>query len=376
MSIATLDPSQVGAQAPSGKPFWSFELRRPRIARRDLMHFSRQMAVFLRAGIPVVDALEVIAEETSAKSTLATVLGSMAQALQAGATFTQAARIHEQAFPPFYLGVLEAAELTGKLDTALDEVANYIERDLDARRKVKSALFYPAAVFMMSIATVLVLVLFVLPRFETFFAELHAKLPLPTRILLGVTHFIRADWLFLVAAVALAVGTVVFGGRTGRGRNIRDALILKLPVVGDLVRGAIVERFCRTLASMVRTGVSLPQALTVTADGSNNVVYRKGLDEVRTAMLQGEGLAAPIARSGLLPGAARQMIRVGEETGTLDQQLETSAQYLGRDLDYRISRFTNMFEPAVIMFMGIVVGFVAIALVSAMYGIFRQVNVQ
>ena len=351
-----------------------FQLSKKRVPRKDLMHFSRQLAVFLRAGIPVLDALEVIREETTNKAFAAALL-DMTESLRAGSTFTGAAKAHAEAFPPSYLGVLEAAELTGTLDTVLDELATYIDRDIEARRKVQSALFYPACVFLMSIVTVAVLATFVLPRFEKFFKQLHAKLPLPTRILLGGTHLASQYWFVLAVGVLAVIAIAVLGPRTEPGRNFRDSNILKMPVVGDLVRGAILERFCRTLSSMVRAGVSLPEALAVASNGTNNVVYRRGLADVRTAMLQGEGLAGPIAACGLFPGAARQMIRVGEETGTLDKQLAASAQYFERELDYRVKRFTNLFEPAVILFMGVVVGFVAVALVSAMYGIFNQVKV-
>jgi type IV pilus assembly protein PilC len=375
VGLALLDRGLLVTDLDERKGILQFEITKKRIKRRDLMEFSRQLAVFLRAGIPVLDALGVILEETPPKSLLATVLRDMVDALRAGATFTQAARGHAEAFPKFYLGVIESAEYTGNLDSALDEVASYIDRDLEARRKIQSALFYPACVFLMSIITVIVMTTFVLPRFETFFHDLHAKLPLPTRMLLGLTHFIKHDGVFLAAGVIVLLGAAIGLMRTEKGRSTRDTIILRLPVLGELVRTAIIERFCRTLASMVRTGVNLPDALTVTADGTNNVVYKTGLSEVREAMLRGEGLAGPIARTELFPGAARQMIRIGEETGTLDQQLETSAQYFGRDLDFKIGRFTNLFEPAVIIFMGVVVGFVAVALISAMYGIFRQVNV-
>ncbi|MGH9042612.1 MAG: type II secretion system F family protein [Acidimicrobiia bacterium] len=353
------------------KSVLKYEITKKKVSRKDLMHFSRQMAVFLRAGITVLDAIGVIREETPDKAVFAGVLDDMAELLRSGSTFSAATRAHPEAFPAFYVGVVEAAEMSGNLDAALDEVSNYIDRDLEARRKIQSALFYPAIVFLMSIATVVVLTAFVLPRFEDFFAELDAELPLPTRMMLGFTHFVADQWPFLLAGI-LIVGLVLgFGPRTKRGRAMRDASLLRMPIVGDLVQGAIVERFCRTLSSMVRSGVSLPDALVVTSDGTTNVVYQEGLTEVRQAMLQGEGLAAPIARSGLFPGAANQMIRVGEETGTLDLQLQTSAEYYGRDLDFKLTRFTSLFEPAVIIFMGVVVGFVAIALVSAMYGIFN-----
>jgi type IV pilus assembly protein PilC len=362
----------VMREAQEKKSLLQVEITRKKVSRKDLMHFSRQMAVFLRAGIPVIDALDIIREEQPKKSMLAECLTDMIEALRTGTTFTGAARVHPEAFPPFYLGVLEAAELTGNLAAALDEVSRYIERDLEARKKIQSALFYPIVVFLMSIVTVVVLATFVLPKFKKFFSELDATLPLPTRMLLAVTDFVSASWPLIVGGVLVAGLVVGFGPRTQRGRDIRDRALLKIPVLGDMLRTGIIERFCRTLSSMVRAGVPLPDALAVAANGTNNVVYRTKLEQVRSAMMQGEGLAGPVARADFMPGAARQMIRVGEETGTLDEQLETSAHYFSTELDFKIARFTNLFEPAVILFMGVVVGFVAIALVSAMYGIFNQ----
>jgi type IV pilus assembly protein PilC len=373
--LALLERDLSATELDEHRGIMQFQLGPKRVPRKDLMHFSRQMAVFLRAGIPVLEALEVIREETTNKA-FGAALADMIESLRGGSTFIGAATAHPEAFPPSYLGALGAAELTGNLDTVLDELAAYIDRDIEARRTVHSALIYPGVVFLMSIVTVVVLATFVLPRFEKFFSQLHAKLPLATRLLLSVTHLGSRYW-FVLAGLGLAVvATVVLGVRTERGRNFRDRNVLKLPVLGDLVRGAILERFCRTLSSMVRAGVSLPDAIAVAADVTNNIVYRRGLASVKASMLQGEGLAGPIASTGLFPGAARQMIRVGEETGTLDKQLGASALYFERELDYKIKRFTNLFEPAVIIFMGVVVGFVAVALVSAMYGIFNQVQVK
>jgi type IV pilus assembly protein PilC len=356
------------------KSFLQFEITRKRVPRKDLMHFSRQLGVFVKAGIPIIDALEVIAEETSQKLFKKALFG-LIEALQAGDTFAAAAAAHPEAFPTYYVGILNSAELTGNLDLVLDQLADYIERDTEARSKVTSALVYPAIVMAMSAFTVVVLTAFVLPRFQTFFASLHAKLPLPTRMLLDVAGFF-ATWWFTI--VALAAGLVAAGMATFRskqGRAQLDALILRLPLAGDLLQHALLERICRILASMMRAGVSLPEAMTVTADATNNAVYRRGLTSIREEMLEGQGLAGPLARTGLFPGAARQMFRVGEETGTLDQQLQTAAVYYDRELDYKIKRFTSMFEPAVIIVMGAVVGFVAVALLSAMYGIYHQVKV-
>jgi type IV pilus assembly protein PilC len=164
--------------------------------------------------------------------------------------------------------------------------------------------------------------------------------------------------------------------RTEIGRNTRDRVLLSLPGFGEVLRHAILERFCRILSAMVQAGVSLDVALSVTAEATNNRVYRTRLADAREAMIRGEGLAEPLARTGLFPGSARQMMRVGESTGTLDQQLQIAAEYFDRELNHKIKKFTNLFEPAVIIAMGTLVGFVAIAMVSAMYGIYNQVQLQ
>ncbi len=176
--------------------------------------------------------------------------------------------------------------------------------------------------------------------------------------------------------IVIFIITIVAMRRSDRGKAILDSIVLRIPVIGDLIQTAILERICRILSSMIKAGVDLPRSMTVTADSANNSVYHNGLEHIREEMMEGHGLAGPLARTGLFPGAAQQMFRVGEETGTLDQQLETAAQYYSRELEVKVERFTAMFEPAVIIFMGVVVGFVAVALVTAMYGIYNQVKVQ
>jgi type IV pilus assembly protein PilC len=355
------------------KSILQLEITKKKLKRKDLMHFSRQLAVFVRAGIPILEGLKTIQEEASSK-VLAEVLDDMVLQLQAGETFANSAAAHPHAFPSFYISVLRSAELTGNLDIVLDQLAEYIERDVDARQKVSSALVYPAVIFVMAIVTAVVLTIFVIPRFETFFESLDAELPLITRMLLSVSSFMGDYGLFLGVGLVAAVAGAAAYYRTTGGRAVYDKVVLKVPGLGPVIREAILERFCRVLASMVTAGVPLPNALAVTADVTNNDVYRRGLVQAREAMLRGEGLARPLAATKLFPGAARQMFRVGEETGTLDEQLVTAAAYFDRELEYKIKRFTALFEPAVIIFMGLIVGFVAIAMVSAMYGIFNQVN--
>jgi type IV pilus assembly protein PilC len=355
------------------KSILKFEITKKKVGKKHLMHFSRQLAVFVKAGVPILEALEVINEEITDKA-FHQVVEKMVEALEAGDTFSGAANAHPDAFPPFYLGILASAELTGNLDNVLNQLSDYIERDSEAKGKLKAAMVYPGVILAMSIVTVLVMAVFVLPRFRTFFASLHAKLPLPTRMLLGMTGIITTYW--YVVALVLVGGPITLGvmRRSKEGKAKIDAFVLKVPVLGDLIAHSMLERVFRVLGSMLRAGVALPEAMTVTADATNNAVWRRGLTTARDQMLEGEGLSAPLARTGLFPGAARQMFRVGEETGTLDDQLAIAATYYNRELDYKVQRFTAMFEPMVIIFMGVVVGFVAVALVTAMYGIYSQVK--
>lgn len=349
------------------------ELTKSKIKRGELMHLSRQLAAFIRAGVPILDAITMLAEESDSRA-VQQVMGEINADLRAGATLSDAVESHPDDFPPFYRGILRSAELTGNLDTVLSQLSKYIERDLEARRKVKTAVMYPAIVLTMALATVLILAVWVLPKFQTFFENLDAELPLPTRMLMGTTSFLASAWPFLVAGVALFVLSVLLMGRAPGGRLLRDRALLAIPVLGGTIQFALVERFCRILSSMVGAGVPLDEAMTVARNSLNNEHYEQKLGLAHEAMLEGEGLAAPIQRTKLFPGTATQMIRVGEETGSLDSQLEVAASYFEVELDYKIKKVTALIEPAVILISGGVVGFVAIALVSAMYGIFNQVK--
>jgi type IV pilus assembly protein PilC len=371
--LALLERGFQPLEVSEKKSVLSLEITKKKVPRKEVMHFSRQLGVFMKAGIPIMEALEVIEEETTEKL-FKKILHEMIEDLRAGDTFAAAASSHPEAFPNFYVGILESAELTGNLDTVLNQLADYIERDVEARSTLTSAMIYPAVVGFMAIVVVVVLATFVMPRFVVFFKSLNAKLPLPTRMLLSGTAFFSKWWFVFVGLLIVSIVTFVSMRRSSGGRAILDSMILKLPVLGLLVQAAILERICRVLSSMIRAGVDLPQAMAVTADASNNAVYRKGINSIRDEMMQGQGLAEPLARTKLFPGAARQMFRVGEETGTLDTQLDTAASYYHRELEVRVKHFTSLFEPAVIIFMGVVVGFVAVALVSAMYGIYSQVK--
>lgn len=356
------------------KSVLQYEISGPRIKREAVMHLSRQIAAFLRAGLPILDAVHSIGTE-SENSSVRRMMNEIEDGLRTGERFSDCLERFPKVFPAFYRGIVRSAELTGELDNVLAQLSKYIERDLEARRKIKSALLYPMVVAGMSVVTVLVLAIYVLPQFEKFFADLDADLPLPTRILLACTDFLGAWWWAIGSGLgaALLIGFLVT--RFEFGKYARDALILKVPVLGDTIQYALVERFCRVLASMVGAGVNLTEALAVTTEALRNRVFIRRLNEVNEAMLEGQGIATPLARTRLFPGTATQMLRVGEETGSLDDQLEVTAEYYETELDYKISKLTALIEPIVIIVMGLIVGFVAVALVSAMYGIFNQVEI-
>jgi type IV pilus assembly protein PilC len=357
------------------KSILQFEITMKTVKKRDLMHLCSQLAVFLRAGVSVLEALVVLADETTDKL-LRSALEGMRVSLESGARFSEAASNHPELFPTYSVEVLRSAELTGNLDEVLDQLSKYLDREIETEQKVKSALAYPSIVMVLALVVSTVLVIYVLPKFRTFFTSLNAKLPLPTRMLLAIARWLSA-WGLITGGIFVALGIGMFAAsRTERGAEIKDQIVLRIPLIGNLIHTAIVERFCRLLASMTVAGVALPEAIAVTTAATNNLVFRKALTEARAAMMRGDGLATPLADTGLFPGAARQMFAVGENTGNLDDQLLAAANYLDRELDYRIKRFTTLIEPAVILGVGLIVGFVAIALVSAMYGIFRQVNVQ
>jgi type IV pilus assembly protein PilC len=358
------------------KTSWTqIELTPRRIKPSDLMHLSRQLGAFLRAGIPILDAIRTLAEESD-RSAVQRVLTTIADDLRNGATLSEAIDRHPRDFPEFYRGILRSAELTGRLDDVLDQLSQYLERDLEARRKIKAALIYPAIVAAMSMVTVLVLSVYVLPKFETFFASLDAQLPLPTRMLLATTRFLGTWWWLIITVLAVLVLAALVAVRTASGKMLWHQVLLRIPVIGETVRYAMVERFTRILASMVDAGVPLPTAMTVATDSLRNLVFERALGAARAAMMQGAGLAQPISATRLFPGVAAQMIRVGEDTGTLDAQLGVAAAFYERELDYKIKKLTTTVEPVVIVVMGVIVGFVAIALVSAMYGIFRTAHLQ
>jgi type IV pilus assembly protein PilC len=353
------------------KSFNELELTPQRVPPQEIMHFSRQMAAFVRSGIPITEALAVI-EEGSGNKRFKGMLADMREQIAAGMPFSDALAQHERVFPPYYLGILRSSELTGQLDTSLEQLSQYLEREVEAKSVIKSALVYPLVVLGMSIVTVLVMAIYVLPKFTKFFKGLGAKLPIATKLLLGFTEITQKYWFVFVALVLVFVGVLVWMHKSERGRLLRDRMFLRVPLIRDIVLYAVVERVCRIVAAMLKAGVPLPDTLNAAIRGTSNKVFENALIEAQQRMLEGEGLASPIVDTNLFPKAATQMMRVGEDTGTLDNQLEIAAEFYGRELQFKLKKLTSLFEPIVIIVMGVIVGFVAVALISAMYGIFNQ----
>ncbi|MDO8392193.1 MAG: type II secretion system F family protein [Actinomycetota bacterium] len=346
----------------------NFELTKVKVKKKELMNFTRQLAVFVKAGIPLTEAMEVIGDETSDVA-LQRTISDMVEDLRNGGTLSGAATKHPEAFPNYYIGILGSAELTGRLDDTLESLAGYLERELDTRSKVVQALSYPGVVMVMALGTVSLLAGYVLPQFKPLFEELGADLPFATRALLFVADIFTVYFYFPLGFLILTIAFFVWMSKSLQGRRLRDKMVLKIPVLSGIIEYAILERFCRILGAMVRAGVPLPDAMITTTEATNNTLFKSRLEEAQVEILEGGGFAAPLARTQLFPGAARQMFKVGEETGTLDRQLEVASLYFDRELEYRIKKFTAMFEPLMIVFVGVIVGFVAVALVQAMYGV-------
>ncbi len=338
-----------------------------------VMAFSRQLSSFLEAGIPVLDGLEIVATQT-ASTPMRNVIIEIRDSIHRGMSFSDAVDAHPEVFPAFYRAMLASAEYTGNLDIVLSQLSAYLERDIAAKRQVKSALTYPIIVLVIAFAAMIVMSVFVLPKFTGLYRSLGATLPLPTRMLMGFTDFMSSYWLVVLGAVALVVLLffAVIGG--ARGKHRRDVLAMKMPLIGNLFLLISLERFCRVLASLSSAGVPLPIAIGLSADSTNNSIFQSQMVAVRETLVRGGGLYEPMVETGLFPIAARQMIQVGERTGMLGNQLGKAASYYEREVSFTMKKATELFQPAVILLVALVVGFVAVAQVAAMYSIFGQIK--
>ncbi len=338
------------------------------ISRADIILFTRQLATFVGAGVPMSRALGTIAEET-ASTLFKRVVLSVLDDLERGQNLSEALAKHPKVFPTLYIDLVRVAELTGNLEATLTELAVYLRRDLNTLRRVRAAMIYPAVILVVATAVVIILVVFALPAFVRIFGEFRVELPLSTRILIGFVQFIT-KWAPVIGAVIVAlVGGVVLALRTERGKYAKDKLSIKAPIIGPIVLSAVLNRFARTMAMVLKAGVPLGQTFEAVIASTANRVFQRGLNTVKEQMTGGDGFAGPLVRTHLFPPMLTQMVRVGEETGTLDTYLEQAAEFYEEELEFRIRTMTSLIEPVMTVAVAIVVGFIAISLISAMYGL-------
>lgn len=339
----------------------------------EVMEFSRQMASFLEAGIPIMDALETVGTQVGSPA-MASVIQELLEAVRRGGSFTEAVNAHPKVFPAYYRAIVRSADFTGRLDLVLGQLTLYLERDLNARRQIRSALTYPILVLVVAGVALVAMTVFVLPKFAGLYRSLGARLPVPTRMLLWFTDNVTHYWWAIIAAAGLGflLGTALMGGDKNKAR--RDGFIMRLPVIGALTRIIAVERFARVLAALASAGVPLPDGIEVAGQATQNTAFMTAITDVRETLVRGGGLSQPMEDSGVFPLPVLQMVRVGERTGQLAQQLSKAAAYYEREVTFRLKKATDLFQPIVIFGVGLIVGFVAIAQVSAMYSVFSQVK--
>ncbi len=340
------------------------------IKTRDVVIFTRQFATMINAGLPLVQALDILAQQTENKF-LADVTRAVVYDVESGHTLADALRKHPKAFSDLYVNMVAAGEAGGILDTILLRLAQFLEKNDAIVRKVKGAMVYPAVIFSVAGIAVSVLLIFVIPTFQSMFASAGIQLPLPTRIVIGLSSLLKHYWW----AMILAAGGVVFGIRryytTPAGKLMIDSLLLKMPVLGDLLRKSAVSRFTRTLGTLISSGVSILDGLEITARTAGNMVIHNAVMDSRASIAGGETISAPLAKSKVFPPMVISMIAVGEQTGGLDEMLSKIADFYDEEVDAAVSTLLSLMEPIMIVVLGVIVG----GMVVAMYlPIFDMVN--
>ena len=359
------------------------EFKRPRlhelfptfvkVRKSELILLTRQLATFVKVGVPILEAIAVLHEQTSSRQ-LKAALEELLVDLGEGRSLSGALARHPRIFSSLYVDMVKAAEISGELDVVLTQLAEYMMREDTATRRIRSAMIYPAVVLLLSLAVVTILVTFVLPAFVHLFDEFHAELPLPTRVLLSIGKFMEGNRLQVALGIALLVAAAALFLRSGPGKKATDRYILSVPYLGKVIRYSIIERFLRTFSAMTRAGIPVTQMFDTVIQSTGNGLFQERLRKVREMMLAGEGYSEPLRQTQLFPMLVIQMVRVGEETGTLDHNLEQAAEYFATEIDFRIKAMISVMEPGLVIFVGIVVGFVAISVITPMYGLVRAIK--
>jgi type IV pilus assembly protein PilC len=341
---------------------------------KELAIFTRQFSVMIDAGLPLVQCLEILSSQQENK-TFQKVLAGTRGAVEGGSTLSAAMKQYPKVFDALFTNMVEAGETGGILDTILQRLAAYIEKNVKLQRAVKSALVYPIGVLTIAAAVITLLLWKVVPVFATLFAGLGVDLPLPTRIVIGLSHFVGSIFGFLifVAIIGCVVGLKVWYGTPG-GRMAIDTIILKLPVLGILMRKIAVARFTRTLGTLISSGVPILEGLDITAKTSGNAVIEKALTQVRKSLEEGKSLTDPLKESEVFPGMVTQMIAVGEQTGAMDAMLQKIADFYEEEVDAAVKDLLTALEPIMIVFLGLVVGGVVISMYLPLFSLIGKLS--
>ena len=347
--------------------------RGSKIELRSVVIFSRQLATMVGAGLTLIRALGILADQTDSKP-LAAVISTMRGDIERGLSFSQAISKHPKVFPTVYIAMVRSGEVGGMLDSVLLQLASMLEKQLELRRRVKSAMSYPIAVGGIIVVIVSAMLIFIVPMFESMYKDLGGTLPLPTRMLIGVSGFITSMW-WLIAL--LTFGTVVGLKRwkaTPPGRMAFDRLKLRLPIVRVIVQKTALARFCQTLAALARAGVSIMEALDIVADTAGNAVVAAAVMDAREHVRVGESVSAALAGHAVFPEMVVQMMAVGEETGALDEMLDKIGEFYDAEVSATVDSLTSLIEPLLMVVMGVTVGGMVVALYMPMFKIINLVK--
>lgn len=340
--------------------------KKKKITIDDRVIFSRQMSTMINAGLPLVEGLNILAENLE-NASFAEIIRQIQRDVEGGETLTDAMAKHPRVFDTLYVSLIRAGEASGMLDQILVQLSVYLEKAATLQRKVKSAMIYPSVIVSVAIAVVLLLMVKVVPVFATIFDSFDAELPGPTKAMIVASEFCQSNFPFMVAAIIGGVIFLRYYIRTESGRLQFDSLLLKLPVLGELFQKLAIAKFTRTFSTLLRSGVNIIFSLEIVARSSGNMVVERAVFRVRESIKEGESIAAPLKESAIFPSMVVRMIDIGERTGALDDMLVKIADYYEEQVDIAVAGLTSLMEPLIICFLGIVVGGIVISMFLPMF---------
>ncbi len=342
------------------------QLFSPRVSLKDVSRFTRQFAAMTSAGLPLVNCLDILASQTENKK-LSSSIKQVSGDIQGGSTLADALGKHPQVFNSLYSNMVAAGEASGNLDTVLSRLADYQEKSEALRRKIKGAMTYPLIVLIVAVLATIAMLTFVVPTFAQMFVDMGGSLPLPTKIVMDISSFLQRFFLLIIAALAGLVFLLSYYYKTENGRMRLDALKLKIPVFGDLERKSSISRFAQTLSTLLSSGVTIIDSLSITAKTAGNKVLEKGIIKTLERITGGLTIAEPLKETGVFPPMVIHMISVGEKTGDLAEMLKKIAEFYQEEVDAAIDALTSVIEPIMIIVMGVVIGGILIAMYLPMF---------